>query len=263
MIIDSHCHIDFNDFDKDRDEVLQRAEKLGIKKIIVPGVQQKTWQRITLYSQTYPQLYPCYGLHPYFINEHKKEDINLLKIALEKNSPVAVGECGLDFFLKNLDKEKQQFYFEQQLDLAIEFNLPAVIHARKSTEAVIKAIKIRPGLRGMIHSYSGSYEQAVQLIDLGFYLSFGGPITYEKSTRLRKLVERLPLSSLLVETDAPDQPVANADSNRTELNNMGTIRNEPAFILDVIQSMALLHDIEPDEIASITTDNANTLFQLV
>ena len=253
MIIDSHCHIDFNEFDKDRDEVLQRAKKLGIEKIIVPGVQQNTWQRIKLYSQTYPQLYPCYGLHPYFISEHKKSDINLLQIAIEENSPVGVGECGLDFFLKDLDREKQQFYFEQQLDLAIQFNLPAVIHARKSTEAVINAIKKRPGLRGMIHSYSGSYEQAIQLIDLGFYLSFGGPITYDKSTRLHKLVARLPLSSLLVETDAPDQPGANTDSNR----------NEPAFILDVIQSMAHLHNKETDEIASITTDNANTLFQLV
>lgn len=253
MIIDSHCHIDFTEFDSDREHVLAQANNLGITKIIVPGVMQQTWQRITDYCKHYPQLYPCYGLHPYFINKHSEEDIAQLKNTIELNKPVAVGECGLDYFLKDLEKNKQQFYFEEQLNLAIEFNLPVVIHARKSTEAVINAIKQRPGLRGMIHSYSGSYEQATKLIDLGFYLSFGGPITFEKSTRLRKLVQSLPLSSILVETDAPDQPVANAKSNR----------NEPAFIIDVVQSIAYLHNKDTSEIASITSDNANTLFQLV
>jgi len=253
MIIDSHCHIDFTEFDDDRRDVLLRASKLGIQKIIVPGVMQNTWQRITDYCQTYAQLFPCYGLHPYFLDSHSENDLDLLKTRLKQNRPVAVGECGLDYFLKDLDKDKQQFYFEQQLDLAIETDLPVVIHARKSTEAVIKAIRQRPGLRGMIHSYSGSYEQAKQLIKLGFYLSFGGPITYEKSTRLRKLVQNLPLSSILIETDAPDQPVANSK----------LARNEPGFIIDVVKSIAHLHQLSSDEIASITTENANSLFQLV
>lgn len=253
MIIDSHCHIDFTEFDKDRQDVLARANTLGIQKIIVPGVKQNTWQRITEYCQTYEQLYPCYGLHPYFIDEHCENDLAQLKDQIAQNNTVAVGECGLDFFLKHLDKDKQHFYFEQQLDIAIETRLPVVIHARKSTEAVILAIKQRPGLRGMIHSYSGSYEQASQLIELGFYLSFGGPVTYEKSTRLRKLVQTLPLSSLLVETDAPDQPVAKAHS----------ARNEPGFIIDVIETIADLQQRDTEEIASITTENANRLFQLV
>lgn len=253
MIIDSHCHIDFSDFDEDRQEVLDRATHLGVEKIIVPGVKQSTWLRISEYCQRYTQLYPCFGLHPYFINEHCENDLDSLQNIISQIKPVAVGECGLDFFLKDLDKSKQHFYFEQQLDIAIQAQLPVVVHARKSTQAVIQAIKQRPGLSGMIHSYSGSYEQAKQLIELGFYLSFGGPITYEKSTRLRKLVQDLPLSHLLVETDAPDQPVANTDSSR----------NEPGFIIDVIDTISTLHQLDPSEIASITTENANRLFQLV
>ncbi|HED32882.1 MAG TPA: TatD family deoxyribonuclease [Gammaproteobacteria bacterium] len=253
MIIDSHCHIDFEDFDTDRDEVLQRAQIADISKIIVPGVTRMTWQRVKSTCQQYPQLYPCYGLHPYFIDQHNENDLLALKHQLlDDDKTVAIGECGLDFFLNHLDRKKQHAYFEQQLDLAIEFNLPVVVHARKSTEAVITAIKKRPGLRGMIHSYSGSYEQAIQLISLGFYLSFGGPITYDKATRLHKLVKSLPLSSLLIETDAPDQAVAKSKSQR----------NEPACIIDVATHIAQLHNIELNELTSATTRNAEMLFAL-
>ncbi|MCW9047849.1 MAG: TatD family hydrolase [Gammaproteobacteria bacterium] len=252
MIIDSHCHIDFDVFDDDRAEVIQRANQAGVKKIIVPGVINDTWDKIISCCNKYTGLYPCFGLHPYFINKHQPQHILNLKNYLDKQKPVAVGECGLDFFLKDLDINQQIFYFEQQLDIALEFNLPVVIHARKSTEAVIKAIKKRPGLRGMIHSYSGSYEQALQLIKLGFYLSFGSPVTYEKSTRLRKMLQKLPLDSVLAETDAPDQPVANAKNGR----------NEPLFILDVIESIAILHNTSRQTISSITSKNAGELFKL-
>jgi len=252
MIIDSHCHIDFDVFEQDRQAVLQRATSAGVKKIIVPGVMQSTWPKIKSCCETFPALYPCYGLHPYFLDQHKPQHLDNLKTYIDKNKPVAVGECGLDFFINDLNTQTQHFYFEQQLDIALEFNLPVVIHARKSTEAVIKAIKSRNGLRGMIHSYSGSYEQAMQLIKLGFYLSFGGPITYEKSTRLRKLVSQLPLENILLETDAPDQPVASAAGNR----------NEPAFITEVLQHVAELHKTHTDNIKNITSKNVMALFNL-
>jgi TatD DNase family protein len=253
VIIDSHCHIDFNDFDADRNEVIQRAQQLGVEKIIVPGVQRTRWDRVRDCCDAYPALYPCYGLHPYFIAEHHRDDIDALARYIEQHRPVAIGECGLDFFLKQLDREQQHFYFEQQLDIALQADLPVVIHARKSSEAVIDAIKQRPGLRGMIHSYSGSYQQAVKLIDLGFYLSFGGPVTFEKSTRLRGLVSQLPLDSILVETDAPDQPGQMANGQR----------NEPAFIAEVVEQIAQLHHTDINRVAAITTENAKALFQLV
>ena len=252
MIIDSHCHIDFDAFDIDRSQVIENASSVNIKKIIVPGVMKNTWQNIKSCCDEFPSLYPCYGLHPYFIDKHKPKHLNDLKYWIDKNKPVAVGECGLDFYLKDLNIDLQTSYFEQQLDIALEFNLPVVIHARKSTEAVIRAIKQRNGLRGMIHSYSGSYEQALQLIKLGFYLSFGGPITYKNSTRLRKVVQQISLESILVETDAPDQPVADAINKR----------NEPKFILDVIRSIAKLHNTDVETISNITSGNACDLFNL-
>lgn len=253
VIIDSHCHIDFNDFDADRDDVIQRAQQLGVEKIIVPGVQRTSWDRVRHCCDTYSALYPCYGLHPYFIAEHNSDDIQALASYIEQHRPVAVGECGLDFFLKELDRDQQQFYFEQQLDIALQADLPVVIHARKSTEAVIDAIRQRPGLRGMIHSYSGSYEQAVKLIDLGFYLSFGGPVTFQQASRLRKTVSQLPLDSILVETDAPDQPGQMANRQR----------NEPAFIVEVVEQIAQLQHTDSHRVADITTENAKALFQLV
>ncbi len=252
MIIDSHCHIDFSDFDNDRAQVLHRAEKVGIKKIIIPGVIQSTWHKIKSCCEEHTILYPSYGLHPYFIEQHQTQHLDDLKTWINANKTIAIGECGLDFFLKNLDIETQTYYFAGQLDMALEFNLPVIIHARKSTEAVIKEIKKRPGLRGMIHSYSGSYEQAMQLIKLGFYLSFGGSVTYEKSTRLRTLVKKLPLDFLLVETDAPDQPVASAKNHR----------NEPSFIIEVIHHIAELHQTSSENIAHISTNNALQLFNL-
>jgi len=253
MIIDSHCHLDFKDFDSDREQTIERANQVGVKKIIIPGVMQKTWGNIKNFCDIYPQLYPCYGLHPYFIDQHTESDLDKLRRYIEINKPVAIGECGLDFYLKNLEPDKQTFYFEEQLDIAVDFNLPVVVHARKSTEAVINAIKKRPSLSGMIHSFSGSYEQAIKLIDLNFYLSFGGPITYEKSTRLRNVVKSLPLNNLLVETDSPDQPMSNASS----------LRNEPSFITEVIKNIAQLHNTTDKEVARITTENATKLFQLV
>ena len=253
MIIDSHCHIDFEVFDPDRDQVLKDASNAGINKIIVPGVKRDSWSKIRDCCAQYPQLYPCYGLHPYFINQHNEQDLQALSSWVAENKTIAIGECGLDYFLKQLDKEKQQFYFEQQLELAMERQLPVIIHARKSTEDVIKAIKQRPGLRGMIHSYSGSYEQALQLIELGFYLSFGEPVTYENSSRLRKTVQSLPLQNILLETDAPDQPGSHAAGKR----------NEPAYIVEVVENIAKLHHTSTSEVASITAANANRLFQLV
>ncbi len=253
MIIDSHCHIDFPEFDDDREQVLASSDKLGINHIIVPGVTCDAWPRIKACCKQYPMLHPCYGLHPYFIEQHHEDDLTQLEHWLITENPVAVGECGLDYYLKHLDKQLQHFYFHRQLELAQQYDLPVVIHARKSTEDVINIIKQYPGISGMIHSYSGSFEQAIKLIDLGFYLSFGGPITYDNAKRLRKLVTSLPLESILVETDAPDQPIAEWTSKR----------NEPAAIMSIIDTIAALHDIDTDEVAIQTSENAQQLFELV
>ena len=252
MIIDSHCHIDFEAFDNDRQQVLDRAQKTGIEHIIVPGVSANTWPRIKTVCKQHKNLHACYGLHPYYIDQHTHDDLTLLKEWVIKEKSIAIGECGLDYFLKDLDKEKQMEFFEAQLDMAIENNLPVVIHSRKATEQVIQALKNRPGIRGMIHSYSGSYEQAMQLIELGFYLSFGGAITYDRATRLRDIAAKIPLDNLLIETDAPDQ----ADLKHHKQ------RNEPAYIETVIDVLSDLRNESIETICKQTSHNCKQLFSI-
>ena len=252
MIIDSHCHIDFKDFDDDREQVLERAKDIGIKHIILPGISLKNWPRQKNLCLQYKQIHPAYGLHPYFLNEHQHDHLIKLSHWLDHESAIAVGECGLDFYLKDLDKNKQIAFLDAQLKMAIQYDLPVILHARKATEQIIQMIKKHPGLRGMMHSYSGSLEQARQLIDLGFYISFGGVISYEKSTRIRSMAQNLPLESLLIETDAPDQP---------DFQNRGQ-RNEPCYIMNTLKVLSHLRETSIETIAEVTSKNALSLFRI-
>jgi len=256
QLIDSHSHIDFSEFDNDRTTAIQRASKAGVSDIIVSATVADRWSLIKTLCNKQTQCHPAYGLHPLFMNEHKKQHLDDLKHWLEKENPIAVGEIGLDFFIadarKQGNKESQINLFIAQLELANEFGLPVIIHARKSLDIVLKHLRLFPDLTGSIHSFSGSEQQARQLIDLGFYLGFGGPITYTRATRLRKLVTTLPLDSLLLETDSPDQPDTLHYAER----------NEPAYLLNVAHVFAELRNIPLDEVAQITTNNAQTLFNL-
>lgn len=256
QLIDSHSHFDFSEFDNDRTEAFTRASKADVSHIIVSATTAKRWSNVKRtvkqFSNKHLRCHAAYGLHPLFIDEHAPDELNNLKTWLEKETPVAIGEIGLDYFMPNPDKEKQLTFFIEQLELAKEFDLPVIIHARKSLDIVLKHLRKITGLRGSIHSFSGSEQQAKQLIDLGFYLGFGGPITYTRATRLRKLVSTLPLESLLLETDSPDQPDA---SHHQE-------RNEPAYLPFIAQTIAELRGIDVTEVAKITTFNAQTLFKI-
>ena len=163
-----------------------------------------------------------------------------------------MGECGLDYFVEGLDRDAQATFFEGQLRLAREFDLPLIVHARRAVDAVIAAVRKVGGLRGVVHSFSGSLEQAEQLWKLGFMLGLGGPVTYERARRLRKLAATMPIEHLLLETDAPDQP---------DSNHRGQ-RNEPARITTVLETIATLRDAPPADIAAATTANAERLFSL-
>lgn len=252
--VDTHTHLDFPEFESDRSQALSRAQTVGISDIIISATTAKRWLELkgsSLYSQQKPVCHAAYGLHPMFIDEHKNSHLDDLKHWLEKEKPIAVAEIGLDFFITKPDKDKQLTFFIAQLKLAKEFDLPVIIHSRKSLDIVLKHIRQIPGLRGSIHSFSGSEQQAKQLIELGFYLGFGGPITYTRATRLRKLVAELPLKSILLETDSPDQPDASHYGKR----------NEPAYLPIVAQTVAELRGIELAEVARITSFNANNLFK--
>ena len=251
-LIDSHCHLDFINFDKDRDEVLERAKQAGVSDIIIPGVSANNWQKIHELCEQHKNLHPCYGLHPYWVDQHEESDIEKLKQFIDNHPCFAIGECGLDYRPEQADKKKQQVFFQAQLEIAEEKNLPVVIHSVRATEDVIQQLRKYPKLSGMVHSYSGSYEQALLLIDMGFYLSFGGAISYDRASKLRSIAGKIPLSALLIETDAPDQPDANHQHER----------NEPAYLIETLKVLTGLRNECSNEIAQQTTKNAKALFNI-
>ena len=254
-LVDSHCHLDAAEFDPDRGQVVARARDAGVQRQVVPAVTAASWPKLREVCRAGPGLHPAYGLHPTFLAAHRPGHLDELARWIEREHPLAIGECGLDFFVEGLDRQEQALYFDGQLRLAREYGLPVVVHARRAVDAVIAAIRRIGGgskLRGVVHSFSGSPEQARQLWDLGFMTGLGGPLTYERAQRLRRLVAGMPLEFLLLETDAPDQPDAQIRGQR----------NEPARLRCVLDVVAELRGQDPADIAAATTANAERLFGL-
>ena len=251
-LVDSHCHLDVDAFDADRPQVIERARSAGITRQIVPAIDAAGWPGLRDICATSPGLYPAYGLHPMFLAHHTPAHLVELRDWLEREQPVGIGECGLDFFVPGLDAETQAGIFDAQLHLAREFDLPVIVHARRAVDAVTGAIRRVGGIRGVVHSFSGSTQQAAQLWDLGFLIGLGGPVTYERANRLRALARTMPLEHLLLETDAPDQPDS---AHRGQ-------RNEPGRLIHVLQAIAELRNVDPQDIADATTANAERLFRL-
>ena len=252
QLVDSHSHFDAAEFDDDRAEAHARAVAAGVGIQIVPAVDAAGWRKLRQVCADLPGLWPAYGLHPMYLDAHRPEHLHELRTWIEHERPLAVGECGLDYFVEGLDAEAQAFYFDGQLRLAREFDLPVIVHARRAVDAVTAAIRRIGGLRGVVHSFSGSAEQAAQLHRLGFLLGIGGPVTYERAARLRGIVAGMPLEQLLLETDSPDQPGA---SHRGQ-------RNEPAHLVEVLDVVAALRGMPREALAAATRDNAARLFNL-
>lgn len=252
QLVDSHSHLDVEDFDTDRPEVLERAAAAGVQAHVVAGIALDDFPRLKRVCAADRRLFPAYGLHPLFIDRHRPAHLDELKTWLQAERPVALGECGLDFYIKELDREVQREYFHAQLELARELDLPVILHARRAVEEVTLALRRTGGLRGVVHSFGGSAEQARQLFELGFHLGIGGPVTYPRARRLRAIVAEMPIEWLLLETDAPDQPLHGRQGRR----------NEPAFLADIARTVAELRDEPVEAIARATTANAAALFGL-
>ncbi|HEX7917308.1 TatD family hydrolase [Rudaea sp.] len=251
-LIDSHAHIDVAEFDVDRAAVLARARAAGVAREIVPAIALAGFDKLRALCRNEIGLYPAYGLHPMFLAEHRPEHLDTLRDWIERERPVAVGECGLDFFVEGLDAETQRFYFRRQLELARDFDLPVILHARRALDEVIATLRNVGNSSGVVHSFSGSEEQARQLWKLGFCIGLGGPVTYERARRLRGIAAAMPLEFLLLETDSPDQP----------LHGHQGARNEPALLREVCDCIAALRGASSEEIAAATTRNAERLFRL-
>lgn len=255
LLVDSHSHFDQAEFDHDRDAALARARAAGVTRQVVPAVDAAGWPKLREVCAADPGLHPAYGLHPICLANHRPPHLQELRGWLDRGAaprPVAVGECGLDYFIEALDRDAQQIYFDAQLRLAREFDLPVIVHARRAVDAVIASIRRVGGLRGVIHSFSGSPEQARQLWDLGFLLGLGGPVTYERANRIRRVAASMPIEQLLLETDSPDQPNAGHQGER----------NEPARLREVLAVIAQLRGVDEADIAAATTANAERLFGL-
>lgn len=251
-LVDSHSHIDVADFDADRAQALARARNAGVHRQIVPAIALAGFGKLRAVCEQESGLYPAYGLHPMYLAAHEPQHLDELGEWIARERPVAVGECGLDFFVDGLDADTQRLYFRRQLELAKEFGLPVILHARRAVDEVIAALRSVGNRRGVVHSFSGSKEQARQLWKLGFCIGLGGPLTYQRAKRLRDIAATMPLEFLLLETDSPDQPLHGHQGQR----------NEPALLGEVCACIAVLRDTTPDEIASATTRNAERVFAL-
>ncbi|SIR02584.1 TatD family hydrolase [Solilutibacter tolerans] len=249
-LVDSHSHFDVDAFDVDRIEALARARDAGVVAQIVPAIDAKGWPRLHEVCASDPCLHAAYGLHPVYLPDHEPHHLVTLRERLTSGDGVAVGEIGLDYFLDQLNRDQQQHYFEAQLALAREFELPVIVHARRAVDAVIATLRRFAPVRGVIHSFAGSPEQAEQLYKLGYMLGIGGPVTYDRAQRLRRLVATMPLDYLLLETDSPDQPDAAWRGQR----------NEPARLPVVLDVIAELRSESREAIAAATTANAERMF---
>lgn len=244
-IFDSHCHLDVSAFDDDRMAVLQRAKSVGVSKLLVPAIEYESWDSLISFCRSHTGLYPALGLHPVFISKHAQAHIDALGEAVEQHQPTAIGEIGLDFYADKNNKRQQISLFEQQLEVAQQYRLPVILHVRKAHDQILKLLKKYQPVGGICHAFNGSLQQAEQYIALNFKLGFGGMLTYERSSKLRKLAQTLPLEAMVLETDAPDMPGAAHQYQR----------NSPEYLPEVLSTLAKLRKQSEDEIRDQTYRN--------
>jgi len=255
MFVDTHCHLDAAEFGDSQAALVQAAQGSGIGRIVVPAVARTNFSAVRQLCERFAICAPAYGIHPMCVDGAQPEDLDTLRGYLAQPATVAVGEIGLDFFIEPHDRARQEYFFTEQLKLAREFDLPVLLHIRRSQDAILKLLrqnKIRGGsstkLRtGIVHAFSGSRQQAEEFIGLGFKLGFGGAMTHSRATRLRELAATLPLESIVLETDAPDIPPDFLQNGEP---------NKPEYLPRIAQTLAELRGMPLEEIARITTENA-------
>lgn len=254
MLVDTHCHLDFERFDEDRDQVIARALESGVGRIIVPALDLNNCPTVLHLAETYPAAYAAVGVHPNSSAGWQDEWVDTIRSHAQHKRVVAIGEIGLDYYWDNAPKEIQHRALRAQLAIAGELTLPVIIHNRNSSADVIQLLsesalngRSQPGV---LHSFSASWATARAALDMGFYLGFTGPVTFKKADDLRTVAARVPLDRILIETDAPflaPQPRRGK-------------RNEPAFVTYIAEQIAALHNMDVADFAQQTTANAAKLF---
>lgn len=245
-LIDSHCHIDLGLFAANFTEVLAQARQVGVVAQVLPGVSRAGWQRILELCGTEQDLYPAIGLHPMYLQAHQDGDLEALELHAQAGQLLAIGEIGLDYFVRDCDRRAQQRLFEDQIGIAAAAGLPVLLHVRKAHDQVQAILRrCHFGHGGIVHAFSGSLQQADQYLKLGFMISICGTITYDRATKIRAVAAQLPLTTLVLETDSPDIPPApyHGQSNR------------PAYLPCIMESLAGLRKESPRLVAQQTTAN--------
>ncbi len=252
ILIDTHTHLYSEEFKDDIDAVIKRAQAYGVSKFYLPGIDSGSLADMLALEQKYPGVcIPMMGLHPCYVKENYREELAIVKEWLEKRSFPAVGEIGLDFYWDKTFVKEQYEAFDTQMQWALDKNLPIVIHTRNAMQETIEAVKpfAVKGLRGIFHCFSGSYESAQQIVNMGFYLGIGGVITY-KNAGLPAALEQISLEYLVLETDAP---------YLTPVPYRGK-RNESGYLRYVAEKLAEVKKVSLEELAAITTANAQKIF---
>ena len=255
--VDTHCHVDALEFQDILMEMMVRTAGEGVQAILLPTVQASDWDQATSlvnqYSKQIPGLVYTLGIHPLYVQKAKESDIDFLKIQIEKSLDdprfVGVGEIGLDYFVEGLDPIRQEYFFHAQLDLAEQFQLPVILHVRRSQDAILKALRKRKVTSGIAHAFNGSHQQAEQFIELGFKLGFGGAATYDRALQIRRLLQEMPLECIVTETDSPDIPPA-------WLKEEGGKFNEPALLPRIASQLAKIRGVSDEVFACAVWQNA-------
>lgn len=251
-ITDTHCHLYLPDFDEDRDLVIDRAEKEGVNKFYLPGIDSTVINPMLALENKYPgRCFATMGLHPCSVKENYEEELRIVEDWLQKRKFSAVGEIGLDFYWDTSFSEQQYDAFARQVKLARTHAIPIIIHSRNSTKECIDTVAKNTGdnLTGIFHCFSGTKEEAGFIIEMGFYLGIGGVITY-KNSGLADVVASLPLEHIVLETDAP---------YLTPVPFRGK-RNESSYLAYVLKKVSEVKNISPEAVAEITTRNAQKIF---
>jgi TatD DNase family protein len=259
MWIDTHCHLDAPEFSGDLAAVRSRAAASGVVHCVLPAVAPANFETVRSLAHRWGDSYAL-GIHPMCTGDASEADLLLLDRALSahREDPrlVAVGEIGLDYFVPGLDGPRQEHFYREQLALARRHGLPVLLHVRRSADQLLKELR-QIGVGGIAHAFNGSAQQAAEFVKLGFRLGFGGTVTYERALRIRKLARDLPLSALVLETDAPDIPphwlYKTADERQ---GGAPQGRNEPGELPRIGEVLAQLRGLSPQDLAAATFANA-------
>lgn len=251
MLIDSHAHLELDDFDNDRDQVVERAREMGIDTIVTVGISLDDCRKVLAVTRRYDMVYAAMGIHPHSAKEIDNETYDALRLLLKEDKVVALGEIGLDFFRNRSPRDVQIRRFGEQMELAHECNLPVIIHDRDAHDETMEILEgWRGKVRGIVHCFSGDYDMAKRCLDLGYYISIPGTVTYKNSAVIRDVVRKMPLDGLLVETDCP---FLTPEPKRGK-------RNEPANVLHTARKVADIKGMPFQEVARITSENTRKIF---